>query len=309
MPSGEQMLSVIIPSYNSEQTIAQCLASLHRQTYSGPYEIILVDSSDDATPRLVTASYPSVTLISLKEKTDPGTARNRGIAAAHGDILAFIDADCIAAPDWLEKIAAAHRAPYGAVGGSIHNAAGGGSLIAWAGYITEFREFLPEQPQREVFHIPTCNISYKKALFDRCGYFPGEYYPQEDLVFHYRAREKGETMLFDPSIHIYHHHRTLLSAYLVHQTRIGEATAGVLRITGLEGSFLLRHPVLALPVLPLLPLVKFIKTMGVFLRYQPGTILRHFPVVFVVALGLLFWLGGFIRGAYRSRPAAAPSSG
>ncbi len=301
------MLSVIIPSYNSEQTIVSCLASLHRQTYSGSYEIILVDSSADATPRLVTSSYPSVTLIRLREKTDPGTARNRGIGAARGDVLAFIDADCVAAPDWLEKIAGAHHSPYGAIGGSIEIA--DGSLIAWAGYITEFREFLPEQPKREVFHVPTCNISYKKEWFERCGHFQGAFYPQEDLIFHYHARERGETMLFDPSIRVCHHHRTILKDYLVHQVKIGEATSRVLRIADLEGSFLPRHPVLSLPVIPFLPLVKFVRTMGVFLRYRRRTIFRHFPVVFIVALGLLFWVAGFIRGIYGGRPAAAHQPG
>ena len=73
------MLSVIIPSYNSEKTIRKCLDSLLDQTYEGEYEIIVVDSSDDKTPQIVTSLYPKVKLVHFRNKTDPGKARNIGI--------------------------------------------------------------------------------------------------------------------------------------------------------------------------------------------------------------------------------------
>jgi len=52
------MLSVIIPSYNSENTIEKCLNSLKSQSFSGEYEIIIVDSSADRTPHIVGNRYP-----------------------------------------------------------------------------------------------------------------------------------------------------------------------------------------------------------------------------------------------------------
>ena len=83
------MISVIIPSYNSEITIIGCLNALQNQSYGGCYDITLIDSSDDGTPEIVSLEYPNVKLIHLNDRTDPGTARNIGIAEAKGDLIAF----------------------------------------------------------------------------------------------------------------------------------------------------------------------------------------------------------------------------
>jgi glycosyltransferase involved in cell wall biosynthesis len=290
------MISVIIPSYNSESTIAKCLHSLQHQSYRGEYEVILVDSSYDSTPQIVSSSYPEVKLISLDEKTNPGTARNIGIKEAEGDILAFIDSDCVATYDWLDKIATAHSSSYNVIGGSVSNENNNDSPIAWAGYMAEFREFIPELPKREVTHIPTCNISYKKKIFQQHGLFQGEYYPQEDLLFNHNLSSQGEKILFDPTIKVYHHHRTKLKDYLLHQKKIGSITSKVLRKIKLEGSFIARHPILAIFLLPLLPAVKFIRTLSVFLRLQFQVISRRPLIILVFAGGLFFWMIGFAEG-------------
>jgi glycosyltransferase involved in cell wall biosynthesis len=163
------MISVIIPSYNSEKTIKQCLGSLINQTYEGEYEIILVDSSNDKTLEIVNSQYPNVKLVHLKSKTDPGTARNIGIRQARGEIIALIDSDCFAMTDWLKRIVEAHGETYNIVGGVVVNGNAADDIIGWAGYLAEFREFLPGLPKMEVNHIPTCNISYKRIIFDRYG--------------------------------------------------------------------------------------------------------------------------------------------
>ncbi len=295
------VISVIIPSYNSENTIEQCIDSLLNQSYRGDYEIILIDSSVDRTPQIVTSSYPDVKLIHLGQKTDPGTARNLGVNKAKGDIIAFIDSDCIAAKDWLEKIYVAHDLSYNVIGGSVSNGNNKASLVAWAGYIAEFREFIPEQSKKEVMHIPTCNISYKKKIFQDYGFFQGEYYPQEDFVFNYNLSLNGEKILFDPSIKVYHHHRIKLKEYLLHQKKIGDITSRILKKIQLEGSFIPRHPILAVFFIPILPLVKFIRTTGVFLKLQPRTIINRPIVLLVFAVGLFFWNIGFTKGIYFNR--------
>ena len=211
------MISVIIPSYNSESTIQKCLDSLINQSYGGEYEIILVDSSVDSTPQIVSSQYPRIKLTHFDKKTDPGTARNIGIEESKGDLIALIDSDCVAAHDWLEKIDWTHKSHYNIVGGVVNNGNANDDIVAWAGYIAEFRDFLPEQPKREVMHIPTCNISYKKDIFTKFGYFKGEFYPQEDLVYNYNLWENGEKILLDPGIQVAHHHRSVLRDFLFHK--------------------------------------------------------------------------------------------
>jgi len=296
------MISVVIPSYNSESTIASCLRALLHQTYAHPYEIILVDSSQDSTPKLVAANFPQVKVIHREKKTDPGTARNLGLQHAQGDIIAFIDSDCDAAPDWLERIAAAHQSSYRVVGGAVRNGNEKHSSVAWAGYLAEFREFLPEQPKMEKAHIPTCNISYRRQIFETFGLFDGEFYPQEDLVFNYRLREKGERILFDPAMVVAHHHRTRWQDFLAHQRKIGNITARVLKQHLFPGSGIARRRQVAWLALPLLPVVKLCRTVAVFLRCQPGTILRRPWVVALLGLGLIWWTIGFARGVYQGNP-------
>ena len=299
--SDRFMISVIIPSYNSETTIIGCLNAVQNQSYDGRYEITLVDSSNDRTPRIVLSDYPNVKLIHLKTRTDPGTARNIGVREAKGDIIAFVDSDCMPAHDWLERIAGAHHSTYGAIGGVVRNGNDGNDLVGCAGYIAEFREFLPERPRQEVHHIPTCNISYKKSIFREFGLFQGEYYPQEDLVFNYRLRQHGEKILLDPTIQVFHHHRSGLKDFLAHQNQIGKVTPRVLGEFPLEGAFIAKHPCLALCLIPAVVMVKFFRTILVFLRFQPGFITKKPSVLPMFALGLVYWGVGFVCGTYDNR--------
>ena len=291
------MISVVIPSYNSEQTIEKCLKALLTQTFQGDYEIILVDSSADATPSIVKNNFPKIKFFHLKTKTDPGTARNIGIREAKGGIIAFIDSDCIALPDWLEKIVSAHESSYNIVGGSVTPANNPKDAVGWAGYMAEFRQFLPELPKGEVRHIPTCNISYKKEIFQRFGLFDGKYYPQEDLVYNYNLIKSGEKMLFVPNIRVYHTHRSRIIQFLAHQEKIGRITAKVLKILPLEGAFIVRSLFLGGLLIPLLPLVKFLKTIAVFFKYQPREIIVRPMSVLILGVGLILWGKGFFLGA------------
>ena len=297
------MISIIAPSYNSEHTIANCLDSLINQSWTREYEIIVVDSSIDKTPEIVADyGFAGITFVHLDKKTDPGTARNIGIGRAKGDVIAFIDSDCIAAPDWLERIALAHDSSYNVVGGVVHNANDGSDLVALAGYLAEFRDFLPGQPCRPVAHIPTCNISYKRTIFEKHGLFDGRYYPQEDLVFNYHLGRNGEKILLDPSIRVSHHHRSSFSGFLAHQQKIGKITSRVLKIVDLEGSFIVKNPYWGFMFLPLLPLIKFVRTVSVFLHRCPGLIIRRPLVLVYLGIGLTYWVRGFAQGIYGKSP-------
>jgi len=292
------MISVIIPSYNSTHTISKCLDSLLDQSFEGDFEVIVVDSSCDRTPEVVASDYPVVKLIRLNKRADPGTARNQGVGEARGDLIAFMDADCVAAPDWLERMAAAHESSYDIVGGIVRNSPESNNLVGRAGYMAEFRDFLPGKGRQEVAHIPTCNISYKKRIFREFGLFQGKYYPQEDLIFNRRLSKKGEQILLDPTIQVWHRHRARLGDFLYHQYRIGEATSRVLRTIPLEGSFIAKRPLLAISLSPFMALVKFARTLQVFLRHDPNFISGRPLVLPVFSLGLVSWAIGFAGNAY-----------
>lgn len=294
-----KMISVVIPSYNAASTIAPCLNSLQQQTYGGEYEIILVDSSKDGTSATVAEYFPQVRLVHLDDQTDPGTARNMGVQRARGQIIAFIDADCIASRDWLENIVNALTDHYGAVGGAVLNGNSASDIVGLSGYLIEFRDFIPGRPQREVMHIPTCNIAYFKTVFEEAGPFKGEYYPQEDLVYNHALAERGIRILWEPSIRVYHRHRSTLKDFLLHQLKIGAATVRVLLDIDLPGSWIARHPLPAIALVPFLPVVKWIKTVAVFMNYQPAMILMRPHVLIPFSLGLVYWMWGFAREMWK----------
>jgi glycosyltransferase involved in cell wall biosynthesis len=295
-------VSVIIPSYNSEKTIYKCLESLKTQSYQGEYEIIIVDSSTDKTPVIVRNEFPGVHYFQFKEKTDPGTARNYGVQNAIGEVILFIDSDCIAEPNWIQKIVSLHliHPEVAAIGGAVLNSNSSESAASWASYMSEFREFIPENSAAYVHHIPTLNISYKRWVFDKFGYFNSHFYPQEDLLYNYHLFQNQCKILFDPDILVWHTHRSTLISFLRHQYRIGFITARVLKIIPLPGHYVVTHKTLYFFTGLFLPMVKFIRTVVVFLKKNPLFIFKHVLSVFILKIGLIYWFIGFTQGVYSS---------
>jgi glycosyltransferase involved in cell wall biosynthesis len=96
-------VSVIVPALDAAATLPATLAALASQDFAGSYEVIVVDDgSSDATREVAAAAGGEVRLLK-QERCGPGPARNRGAASARGSILAFTDADCVPAVDWLRE--------------------------------------------------------------------------------------------------------------------------------------------------------------------------------------------------------------
>jgi len=294
--NGEVVCSVIVPSYRSVSTIRQCLAALAAQQLEPPYEVIVVDSSDDETAEIVRREFPDVHLVSLPEQTGPALARNLGVRQARGDILAFIDSDCVAPSDWLSRLYALIHAGYEAVGGATANG-NGQSLVSWAGYFCEFREFLPGGAPREVSYLSPNNAAYRKATFWAAGGFTPGYYPMEDQVFHKPLIERGIKICLDPSIVVAHMHRTEQTGFLRHQLRLGQANARVLRRIKLPGAWLARRSWLAFMALPLLIPYRFARTIYAVRTAERALVLRRPALAWLCWLGMCQWGWGFFQGS------------
>ncbi len=95
-------VSVVVPAYNASRTMERCVESLLGLSGNSPaHEIIIVDNgSDDETPEIL-RRYPGIVMVEEKAVRGPSAARNAGVRAASGDIIAFTDADCVVTPDWL----------------------------------------------------------------------------------------------------------------------------------------------------------------------------------------------------------------
>jgi glycosyltransferase involved in cell wall biosynthesis len=93
--------SVIVPARNAAETLPRTLEALAKQDLGGPYEVIVVDDgSTDGTAESASAAAGPVRVLSQPPQ-GPAAARNRGVAEAHAEVLAFCDADCFPTPGWL----------------------------------------------------------------------------------------------------------------------------------------------------------------------------------------------------------------
>ena len=103
------LVSVVVPTCNRREIFERCVEALAGQTYPN-YEVIIVDDhSTDDTPEFLqrfTADHPDLSIRCLRNEANAGAnpSRNRGIREAKGEFVAFEDSDCIAEPDWLERL-------------------------------------------------------------------------------------------------------------------------------------------------------------------------------------------------------------
>lgn len=296
MQPSDVQASVVVPSFRSRGTIERCLTSLLDQRTELAFEVILVDSSDDGTERLVAERFPPedhprLRVIHLAERTLPGGARNLGIREARGPIVALTDSDCVVAPDWLERLVARHaREPLAAVGGAVDNGLPR-NPVAWAGLLTEFNEFLARSPARDVALLPTCNVAYRREVFEQHGPFPEDLWPSEDHIFSHRLAAAGERLVFDPTIRVQHLFRPTFGAYMHHQRRLGAASAAARRRIDLPHAWLVTSPLRWL--VPLFRLVRMETRLAA--RDLPN--LLRFNLLLPLCLpGLMAWGVGFCCG-------------
>jgi glycosyltransferase involved in cell wall biosynthesis len=296
IPGAAPVCSVIVPSYRSAATIRGCLQAIQDQDFARSFEVIVVDSGDDGTAGIVRREFPGVQLMALAGQTDAPVARNLGAERARAEVLAFIDSDCKAAPDWLGRLYETLEGGYDAVGGSVANG-NGETLVSWAGYVCEFREFLPRGVARDAEDLTEGNVAYRKRAFLAAGGFPSGCFPQEGQILHRRLRDQGARLRFDPAIVVAHTHRSERRAFLEHQRRIGRTNARVLVRLGRPGAALARHRALALMALPALVPYRFLRTVRACFGVAHGLVLRRPALAALVFRGMCSWGRGFVEGA------------
>lgn len=198
--SASLTISVIIPSLNSPQ-IDQVITALHAQTVA-PQEILVVGLDHLA---LVTEDS-RVRMIDTKRPICAAAARNLGARLATGDVLCYIDADCIARPNWLADLLAHHHAGATVVGGGV--AIETDDYWRLCDNLVAFTLFLETSTSGERPYLPSLNFSIRRHLFlDMGGFdesFPGA--AGEDTDFSFRLRRAGHTLAFAPQAAVIHRH-------------------------------------------------------------------------------------------------------
>lgn len=218
-------VSVVVATYNGSRTLADCLTALCKLNYSD-YEIILVDDgSVDRVPEIATQFQQRIHYV---RQTNQGlsAARNAGIMAATGEIVAFTDDDCMADEDWLYYLVNDLLAGnYAAIGG--HNFLPPEDSPVAAAVVAS-----PGGPahvlltDREAEHIPGCNMAFYKWVLMETGMFDPVFRKAgDDVDVCWRLRDAGFKIGFSHSGFVWHYRRSTLKAYLKQQAGYGEAEA------------------------------------------------------------------------------------
>ncbi len=186
------MVSIIIPAYNAERYLAQCLDSVMQcaQDSHEPAEVLVVDDGSTDSTGLIAARYAGVKVLS-QNNAGLSAARNAGIAAATGEWLMFVDADDVLLPgaiDCLVALAVAHRCKIAAGGVVSGDTPETSTLVSAYGH----EEVLsaPTAVERTLYQqTPLLGSAWGKiwhrSLFDDLRFTDGLYY--EDLDLFYRA--------------------------------------------------------------------------------------------------------------------------
>jgi GT2 family glycosyltransferase len=201
-------VSVIIPAYNSEATIAATLEALGRQNFED-FETIVVDSSPgEATAELMAERFSEVTFHHSGQRLLPHAARNRGIELANGDLLVFSDPDCVARPDWLTRLVAAHEQGHAVVGGAIETE---GGWLEQGIHLSKFSAWTSGGSPGPRDDLATANVLWTRSLMERVGPFSTDRW-SGDTELSWRARSEGIELRFEPAAVVSHAHDTGLRA-------------------------------------------------------------------------------------------------
>ena len=216
-------VSVVVCTLNGEPTLRDCLEGLSELDYPD-YEVIVVDDGSTDDTAAIARDY-DVRVIST-ENQGLASARNIGLHAATGEIVAYIDDDARPDRHWLTYLVSTfQRSSHVAVGGPNIPPPGDGSLA-------ECVANSPGNPahvlvsDREAEHIPGCNSAFRKWALDTIGGWDPQYrVAGDDVDVCWRLRDRGWTIGYTPAAVVWHHRRKSLRAYWCHQRGYGKAEA------------------------------------------------------------------------------------
>src|ERR1700761_8163860 len=195
-------ISIIIPALNEERMIGRCLESLTKLDFARErFEAVLVDNGSRDNTLTIAESFKDRLNIRILQKSGVriSALRNTGAQVATGDILAFLDADCLASNDWLDRIFILAPADGAGVLGAHYLLPEDSS---WVGRTWHRYQEAPKAG--EVSHIPAGDLIMRREDFLRLGGFDETIQTNEDYELCERARAAGMKVRAFPEIGVVH---------------------------------------------------------------------------------------------------------
>jgi GT2 family glycosyltransferase len=216
---GQPRASVIVPVHNGHETLGNCLAGLTCQTVAG-LEIIVVDDGSTDGSAQIAQQYGAQVIVQPRQGA--AAARNRGIAAAQGEIVLFTDADCRPQPDWAEHLLAAFGDPHVVASKGTYTSQQRKLVARFIQYEYEDR-YRHTQRFSSIDFIDTYAAAYRRSALLAVGGFDEQFAAAsvEDQELSFRMAAAGYRMVFVPEARVEHQHVDTISAYWRKKFTIG----------------------------------------------------------------------------------------
>jgi len=194
-----QPYSVIIPDTDSPR-VPEILAALREQSADLSAGEILVVGSD--RPGLVQEDKMVRFIPTDEDNRFASDKRNVGMRAAQGEILLFLDDDCIPRRDWIERHLACHASGEQVVGGAVDLARR--NYLQLADNVSAFHFMTPYTAQGYRAYLCTSNLSVHRSVVDQAGVMEVHKNRADDLEWTTRLRLSGYKLYFDPRAVVLH---------------------------------------------------------------------------------------------------------
>lgn len=199
MTEGLPQVSVVVPAYNAAKTIRPLLDSLNRLDYPN-YEIIVVnDGSTDGTQSIV-EEYP-VTLVNQSNR-GASAARDAGLRAAGGEVVAYADSDVIVSRDWLSHLVAPYSDPGVAATTGQTIFLRSSKCTSWFRSLDIERRYARRSRYTKLANGPNC--AFRRRVLLELGGFDPSWYHAEDTEISYRIGRAGHRIEYVPEALAYH---------------------------------------------------------------------------------------------------------
>jgi GT2 family glycosyltransferase len=224
-------VTVVIPTYNRGHFLERALTSVLTQNYPADRLAVIVidDGSRDGTRDILQTFQSHYANFQFLQQTNrgPAAARNTGLRAARGEIVAFMDDDCLADANWLRELARAYdRSTVGGVAGRIRYVPPDDNIAnrCAARYTGEGQ---PVNGDGEIAFFVTANASFRRTVLEQVGGFDTAFphAAQEDLDLSFRAKRAGWQLRYTDTAVVDHYHQHTIRGDLRRYYQIGKAEA------------------------------------------------------------------------------------
>lgn len=230
-------VTVVIPVMDRADELRRCLTSLSNISY--PHEklqvIVVDDGSSDDSPH-VAMEFGALLVSSGGRGRGPAAARNVGASRATGEILAFIDSDCTASPEWLSRLIPAFSDPaMAAVGGQVDGMCTESAVDRYEAVMSSLSIGSRERvgnSGNDTFYLPSCNLLVRVSAFKNVGGFKDGMHVGEDVDLTWRLRDRGWSISYIPAGNVLHEHRSTIRSFMSRRFDYGTS----------EGMLQLLHP-------------------------------------------------------------------